>query len=535
MPRPFWCAVVLAALLLGADAYSQQPNLGNFPANLPSTLQGTPVLPQQPVKPQLPEPGSKPALEGAVDDSVYVVGPGDQFVLGIWGVNTLNLPLQVDLEGNLFIPELGVMPVAGRTLAAVRREIKDQARRYYPRSEITLSLVEGRKFRVFLAGHVVHPGGYTLSGSDRVSQLIELAGPLPDSASTRNIEIARKNGNRVRVDLERFYRLGDLSADPFLWDGDRVVVPYRRYPVEVYGAVQAPGIYEYVEGERAGSLIELSGGLTVDAAADTLTVVHVAPDGVTTRSETVLFPEEDPTLAPRDQVFVRTRPARYTGPVVTLRGEFHHPMSIPIVEGKARLGDALRAVGGFTENAAIDEATLTRTGTPSTVVDTTFQRLARIPVVNMTPAELAYYKMKLQEPPGVMRLDFRKVLQDPSAPDNVLLERGDLIQAPARRNFVQVSGKVAKPGSFVFDSDYTVDEYIERAGGYSRDARKSHVTLIRAEGGQWIRQPGSDVRPEPGDIIWVPEKPERSYWQSIRDVASLSVQVVTLVILARRL
>lgn len=474
-------------------------------------------------------------LEGALVDTIYRVGPGDRFVLGISGPVPERRELQIDLEGNLILPDAHALQVSGLTLARTRHLVMERMRTTSPRAEILLSLVEAREFRAFLTGVVGRAGSYRVSGVDRVSDLLARGGPPLSTASTRNIVIAHRDGSTNRADLQRFLNTGQLDANPFLQDGDRVTVPYLRSRVEIYGAVAAPGAYEFVPEERLSDVLRLAGGLRVDALADSVRLVRFLDDQETTRESWFATDTQDPELRPRDQVFVRQRPHWRDGPTVTMLGEFKYPMVVPIVEGESRVIDAIHGAGGFTDNAAVEEATLTRAGQGQEQLrDLEFERLKLVPIAEMSPDEYAYFKMKQRAKLGRMKIDFMGVLHNSEHPDNILLERGDVFYAPQSRRFVQVTGQVANPGNVIYDPDLTVQEYVRRAGGFAWNARESHLTLIRATTGEWLRSPGRKVRLEPGDTIWVPEKPQREFWTIVKDVMLVASQAATIVILVRQ-
>jgi polysaccharide export outer membrane protein len=218
-----------------------------------------------------------------------------------------------------------------------------------------------------------------------------------------------------------------------------------------------------------------------------------------------------------------------------MAGEFGYPMILPIVEGSTRVLNALRAAGGFTKLAAIREATLVRAGGAEQLQDLEFERLKRVPVADMSKDEYQYFKMKSRERTGRMQVDFVAVLANASHPDNILLEDGDVITAPRVRRFVQVSGQVADPGNVLFEPGLTVQDYVARAGGYAWNARQSGTTLIRARSGEWVRDPDRDLRLEPGDVLWVPEKPDRDFWALFRDGMLVAAQAATVVLLAQQI
>lgn len=472
-------------------------------------------------------------FSGPVDENEYVVGPGDRFHVAIWSQPPLEHDVRVDLEGNIPVPGSGIFRVAGMTLAEARAAVFTELRRFHPGADLTLSLVEARRFRVFLLGNVSEPGSYSASGADRVSDLLDRGGEPPRSASERHIHLVRRTGEAFRVDLAMFRRTGEFRLNPLLQDGDRVVVPFRRASVEIHGAVGVTGLFEYVVGERFSDLLLIAGGFSPRALPDSVLMVEVTPRDEMNRSRYFSHPLEDPLVVENSQFFVRFDPLWERGPMIRMAGQFRYPNAIPIEERVTRVRDAVEAAGGFTERATIREATLLRSGAVEDVTDLEFERLTQVPVSDMSETEYDYYRMKLRERPGKMQVDFQAVMDDPDHPDNIPLLNGDIISAPSLREYVQVSGQVASSGAILFEDGLTVAGYLDRAGGFSWNARRSHLTWIRAETGEWVRRPDRKAVPGPGDVIWVPEKPDRDYWLIFRETIAVTAQMATVVLLAR--
>ncbi len=536
LPRPLHRALgpalpALLALVLMAHAAGSAPE--RWAAADGTGQAGDLTAPPDAVERTLPPVGIGRIFDGAITDSLYLVGPGDRFLLHVAGVNPLRHLLEVDLEGRLILPELGSIEAAGHTLAQTREMAMELLRAAFPRSSITFSLAAAREFRVFLAGAIEHPGSYRASAADRVSDLILAGGKLPESASRRNLQVTHRDGTVQRADLDRFLQTGDLSRNPRLSDGDVVMVPFLGARGELHGGVYRPGTWEWVEGERFSDILNLAGGFATAALRDSIRLVRFPGTGVESVTSFFSYPQSDPELRPRDQIFVRLDMEWRLGPTVNVTGEVRYPMILPISETETRVADAIRTAGGLTELAAVGEATLLRSGSVERMQDLEFERLKKIAVADMSKEEYAYFKMKSRERAGRMQVDFAAVLADPRHPDNILLRDGDVIQVPRTRHFVQVSGQVADPGNVLYEPELTVQDYVARAGGYAWNARKSRTTLIRARSGEWVRNPDRDTRLEPGDVLWVPEKSDYSFWAILRDGMLVASQAATVVLLAR--
>lgn len=465
-------------------------------------------------------------LSGPIDPDQYLVGPGDRYAVTIWGAEILRYSEIVTPEGELVLPGIATTLVAGLSLAESKNRVRAKIRKSYRNVEIDVSLVELRRIRISVLGEVVSPASYVGQATELTSELILKAGGLLEIASRRNIRITRRSGEKRRVDLTRYHNLGDLDFNPPILDGDVIVVPAARKFVYIYGAIPRPGRFEFVPDESIGSLVELAGGFGRGAVTDTVEI-RVFIDS--TRTETHFFDVSTPEgkeyhLRESDQVYVRFIPRWQDVELVAVEGEVAFPGSYGINEGDDRLLDVIERAGGLTQDASIRDAKLIRSAGVDEI-DLEFERLKGVPVEEMTETEYAYFKTKSRERRGTMVVNFEKLLQGDDQ-ENVLLKAGDRVFVPRNRETVAVSGQVANPGKVVFEEGKDYKYYINRAGGYGHDARKGKTRVIKGVTGEWI--PAGDADPPvPGDVIWVPEKPERDWWQTIQDVARFTASIAT--------
>lgn len=466
------------------------------------------------------------ALRGPVDESQYIVGPGDGFGITIWVQPAVTIEASVSPEGSLVLPGVALVSVAGRTLADTKAALAAAIARQYRNVQVDVALVALRRIEVNVVGNVLRPGTYVGTALDAASRMIELAGGAAAGAGRRNIEIRRRNGDTARLDLVRYERTGALDANPPILDGDVLVVPWEKSRVVVEGAVEVPGTYELCEGDTIGTMLEIAGGLRMDARPDSIELRRFTDSRRTDRMVLSLqAPGSLGTgLRDGDQIYVRAHHDWRVVEAVVLEGEFRFPGPYGINEGEDRLADVIERAGGFTDLASLGEAQLLRTRGVDPI-DVEYERLKQIPVQDMSEKEYAYFKSKSRERKGLVVVDFERLATGDDE-ENQLLSAGDRIIVPRRRATITVSGSVTFPGLITFEPGKRASYYVEQAGGYSSNADRGGARVVRGVTGEW--EPLSRVQSiAPGDEIWVPERADRNWWQLARETVSFVASVAT--------
>lgn len=187
------------------------------------------------------------ALEKDIDSTAYVLGPGDQLLIKIWGILENQFITEVTPEGYVIIPTIREIKVSGLTLAEGARKIKKVLSEYFKDSGYSIRLVKLRKFRIFIVGEIEQAGTYYLRGADRVSDAIELAGGLTSWGDDTRIIIRHTNQTVDTVNISQFYLIGDLLQNPYLESGDVIYIPpidLNKNYVIIEGNVGSEGIYQ---------------------------------------------------------------------------------------------------------------------------------------------------------------------------------------------------------------------------------------------------------------------------------------------------
>lgn len=209
----------------------------------------------------------------------YVVGPGDQLRVQLFGSQNRNLTLTVNRDGAISLPELGPVRVAGMTFAAAQRAIEARVSQQMIGVQASVSMGDMRSIRVFVLGEARVPGSYTVSGLATMTTALFASGGVKPIGSLRNIQLKRQ-GNVVRqLDLYDLLIRGDTSDDAKLLPGDVIFIPPSGSVVSVHGEVKRPAIYELRGEARLADLVQLAGGLTPEGDASRVSVTRIDSSG----------------------------------------------------------------------------------------------------------------------------------------------------------------------------------------------------------------------------------------------------------------
>ncbi|PMQ02511.1 MAG: polysaccharide biosynthesis protein [Dictyoglomus sp. NZ13-RE01] len=393
-----------------------------------------------------------------VDPEKYILGPGDS--LRLYLIKEKEPPEIYDLlvspTGSISLPMVGNIKVADLTLNNALKEITRQLIKFYPKSIISIDLINPRSYKVFISGEVANPGTYILSALSRLDDLIKMAGGLRSSASVRGIQI--KRGNKIiEIDYLQFLKNGDLTQNPYIEDGDLVYVPLMKKSVKIIGQVKSPGIYEIREGEKLLDVINMAGSLTVNA--DLFGgVIERQKENKREIIEIDLFKllfEKDEkvniALQDGDTIIVPTKVNR-----IYVLGYVSKPQAFTLVtsEGMA-LGES-----DIREGAKISEF-ISRAGG---ILPFGSQRKVQI----------------IREGKVIKEVDLFKVLvKGDTNEEAIKLIPGDIIYVPLMEKSVKILGEVKAPGIYEIKKGEKIKDLIEMAGGFTVRADLKNVTLER--------------------------------------------------------
>ena len=500
------------------------------------------------------------AFREVVASGRYIVGPGDEFLVYVAGIETPILS-EVLAEGGLFIPKVGLVQVGGLRLEEAHKMIAETFGNSVKVGEVVVQLRKPRQFPVSVVGLVEEPGITLATGVERVGAVIAKMGGLRTTASRRDIRILKtgelEDGETEairraaitgdlhgvdefeskRVDLELYETTGQSRFNPFIEDGDIVLVPPIQGQVAAFEAVMRPAYYEYVAGDRASDLLKLAMGPAPNHDRESSYLFRYS--NMTTREEISIDleailrgdPEADLLLQPDDWLVVRSLPEYHRKSELRISGEVVYPGYYVVDADGLSLKELIGRAGGFTDTASLPEARVVRIKSEKEeeLKDPEAERIRPIPVTDRTEDENQYFIMKSRERQGQLVVDFASLFEHGDLTQNIRLRPGDEIVVPPLQQMVMVSGQAASPGAVIYDPSFSVWDYIERAGGFGWRAAKD-VRVIKARTGEIERAEDVAVI-EPGDRIWIKEKPVRDYWAIFTQGMEVVGQVATVVLL----
>lgn len=464
-------------------------------------------------------------------DPNYRVEVGDRIALRMWGGVELSETLTVDANGNVFIPNVGELPMVGTRAADVSNRIKTAASRVYKDGvEVYANLLTAspQDIRVFVTGQVERPGQYLGQPDDSVLAFLQQAGGVdPKRGSYRSIFIQRQGQRIAVVDLYDFLNNGNLPRVLFR-DGDTIVVRPQGSMISILGLARNDYSFEFL-----GSV--LTGQQLVRYARPDSSVTHVALSGTRgglPESSYLTFEQFLRTrLYDGDTVrFVSDAPS----PTMDVRVEGSHlGSSYYAVERGSRLQELLDYVAVDPNEADIENIYIRRKSVArqqKKELEDSLRRLERSVLtapassdgeatIRAREAELVlkYVELARQTQP-----EGRVVVSDRGNLANIRLEDGDVIVIPNESDVVTISGEVMIPRAVVYAPNATLLDYIAQAGGYTERAKESEFLLIKPNGKVLM---GQNLRIEAGDQIIVYPELDSKNMQLTKDIVQIVYQI----------
>ena len=373
----------------------------------------------------------------------YRIGVGDEMTLTIWGIpEEGNFRFSVNRDGMAAIPHIGMVRLAGYTIAEAERVISARLSQYYTGFQMNLSMGRLSSIMVYVTGNAVRPGAYTISSfSTLVNALIASGGPSMNG-TLRNIELKRDGRTVAVFDMYAMLLQGDKTQDVRLQAGDVIYIPPVGPLVGLAGEVHTPGVYELNGSTRLKDLLYIAGGLNARTFKGRIQYYRIYDNTYSTAFEGALADYENQVLEDGD--IIRLYPIYNLASTVLITGPLVRPGTFAIVPGQTRLSEIIARAGGPTVTAS-DKVEISRvTPTLEGPVNERFN-------VNL----------------------FQAIQGDPQ--HDIPLENLDQITVliiPDWKQQIRVGiyGEVKRPGSYSMFQGERLSDLIERAGGFTPKA-----------------------------------------------------------------
>ncbi|MFH1097840.1 MAG: SLBB domain-containing protein [Candidatus Desantisbacteria bacterium] len=392
------------------------------------------------------------SFEPMVDASVgpdYIIGPGDNIIVELWGKFDAVHNLVVDRDGKVFIPNIGAVYVYGLSFTQLQKLLQDKFSKVYNDFKMNVTLGKLRTIKVFVVGEATKPGAYTLSSLSTAFNALYAAGGPTIEGSMRNIRLIRENKVIDTIDLYKFLLEGDKSQDNRLCAGDTIFVPLRGPMVGIAGEISRPAMYELKGSTTLTGLIGLAGGIKPTGYLHRIQVERLQHNEKNTIEDIdldALEKDKAKDMGVFDGDFVLIFPiSKQEYKFVELVGMVLRPGRYELKE-KMKIGDLLDA-GKLLEEAFVEKIDIIRT-----------------------------YKDKRQQVISVNLQDIQRRDLELQEWDRVVVYSSWDIKP---RDRVSITGLVKNPGSYDLLEDMTVGDIICQAGGITKADEIVYAEIIR--------------------------------------------------------
>ncbi len=383
----------------------------------------------------------------------YVIGPGDEFTVILWGLVDGLYKVQVDRNGEITLPRAGVVPVAGVRYEELRPFLERHLAKYYTDFHLSVGMGRLRSIRVYVVGEARQPGSYTLSALSTAYNALFAAGGPTKRGSLRTMQLIRGGKTVASIDLYDFLLKGDRTQDIKLQHEDTLLVPLIGPTVGVSGNVVRPAIYELKGRMTLAGVLKLAGGTRPTADLNRVQVERVVAHDKRIAVDLDLSRMEEAEAVPiQDMDLVKLFPiSDGTRNVVRLSGHVARPGNYQFKPGM-RVRDIV----------------------------TTYDQL--LPEPSLEYSEIIRYEYPTMTK-TVVSFSIEHMMAGDPHHNLVLQDRDELRVYPASRfqdpRFVTITGAVRHPGRYRLYEDMTVLELIHQAGDPTEDAFVARAEIRR--------------------------------------------------------
>lgn len=442
------------------------------------------------------------AQEGYVNPATYRLGRMDVLSIEIQGLAPITFRgLIVNADGALVIPTVGIVSVRDITLNEAIERIREAMSQKYSSDQISVTLERLKPVHVHITGDVDTTRSMVIPANTRLSNVVTpiIQNMTGQTILTRYIEIKSRTGETRMADLEAFRLGGFLDDNPFLQDGDVILLTNRtRFEprISITGGVPRQILFDYRMDDNLTKLFRIAGGYRFDADTTHFIINRIEGNRVTQiRVEGSIPQNSDYPLRANDRIVIPVLPDSYVMQAATIKGEIGMPGTYPIIRNRTTLRQIIETSGGMKSTALTQGIIVER----------------RIPRILPEQGDL-FARTSDQYTEGFEYLDTERQLssfifldvRNSESYDFVIMDQ-DIITIPKDETTVYVFGQVNRTGYYVHKPGQSVNQYLENAGGFGLAAEESRIFVIKSGSYIWLTPEQTTV--ESGDMIFVDRKP----------------------------
>lgn len=385
----------------------------------------------------------------------YKLGPGDEVIIDVWGASETTIRETISPDGNIHVTSLGPVYLSGKTVSEANAYLRQEFAKIYsgvsgnePSTQIKLTLGDIRTIQVNVMGEVAVPGSYRLSSFSSVFHALYVAGGVNQIGSLRNIKVIRGQKTFAVIDVYELLMQGKMVDDVRLQEGDVVLVDTYEALVKVAGKVKRPMYYEMKKSETVATLLQYAGGLMGDSYKKAVSLVRKSG------REYQIFNVDDIDFSvfkvdDGDEVTVGAVLNRFENRV-EIRGAVYRPGLYQMNGTVNTVKELIKKAEGVCGDAFLNRA-----------------------ILNREHEDLTY---------ETMQIDLRGLLNGTVV--DIPLQKNDVLYIPSIHDLQEmqtltIHGQVARPGTYAYAANMTIEDLVLQAGGLLEAASTTKVEVAR--------------------------------------------------------
>lgn len=383
----------------------------------------------------------------------YLLAASDEIQIDVSGVSEASYKIKISPEGNIRIPQAGVVALSGKTIEEAKKAIEQKlAATIYSsirngKTRVDVSLNNIRTIRINIIGEATVPGTYSLPSLATVFHALYACGGPGANGSYRNIELIRKNRIISKIDIYQYLANGNRKSDMVLQDQDVIKINPYQIRVELKGQVKKPGIYDVAEGEKMSQIVNYAGGFTDLAYTGK---IQVFSNNENERLIGTLSGKDFlASSAKRGDVYIVGKILNRFANRVNISGAVYRPGDYELGNNMT-ITELIAAADGLREDAFLTRGII--------------------------------HRLKPDLSPELVPFDYERISRklDP----DILLQKEDRVEVYSKFDlketyYITIDGEVSNPGTFLFEDGMTVNDVILLSGGIKESSSLKRVEISR--------------------------------------------------------